>query len=166
MDDIIGNSAVDFSTTDKLSVFLGIRRLTAPALNIICDIGDGTTYNADSLYTQFGGGVSPLTSFTSGSQFSITGGLSTVPFTEVLTQLTNIAGPLNQLRENGSVISTNTNTLGTGNYKNGGLYLCARTSTSYQWNGRIYGAVIRGTSSTATEVANTESWMNGKTKAY
>lgn len=53
-------------------------------------------------------------------------------------------------------------------YGSGGLTLGRNGSGSNNQplNGRAYGIIIRGASSTSTEIANTETWLNTKTKAY
>ena len=42
----------------------------------------------------------------------------------------------------------------------------SRAGTSVYLNGRTYGLIIRGATSTAAQISNTETWLNGKAKIY
>ena len=84
--------------------------------------------------------------------------------THLLTGLSDISDPVATLRVDGSQEATVTGSQGAGNYGNHPLNVGARNnSTSLQLDGRIYGMVVRGATSNATEIAALEAYMAAKT---
>ena len=70
-----------------------------------------------------------------------------------------------------AVVRKNTSQLATSAYTasltvTDNFNLFSRNQTSVYANMRMYGLILCGTNLTAGQLANTESWMNGKTKAY
>ena len=53
-----------------------------------------------------------------------------------------------------------------GNFSNNPLYIGRRGGTSAPLNGRLYSLIIRGAATNAQQIAQTEGWVNSKTKAY
>jgi hypothetical protein len=49
---------------------------------------------------------------------------------------------------------------GTGNFGNQPLYIGSLGGTGTYFQGHIYGIVVRGATSTSTEITNTEAWIN------
>jgi hypothetical protein len=73
------------------------------------------------------------------------------------------------LRDNAALIagSQTPGTFATGTWTSQPLNIGARNNAASLWsNMNLYGLIVRGASSTAAEIASTESWMNGKTGAY
>ena len=58
-----------------------------------------------------------------------------------------------------SITWTGTNA-GTGNFGNQPLYIGSLGGTGVFFKGHIYGIVVRGATSTSTEITNTEAWIN------
>jgi len=55
---------------------------------------------------------------------------------------------------------------GTANFPNKNLYIGNRSGALVWFNGRLYSLIVRGAQSTDAQIASTETWVNGKTKAY
>jgi len=51
---------------------------------------------------------------------------------------------------------------GTGNFGNYALYIGARSGTSLFFEGKLYGAVVRGATSTAPQITATEDWVTAR----
>ena len=98
---------------------------------------------------------------TSDSGANLTG--YSAPITNVLTGIGDIAGDLAILRVNGVEAGRSTADQGTGNYGNYPLFTGRRGGTTLPANTRDYGLIIVGRALTASEIANTEKWMAGKT---
>jgi hypothetical protein len=99
----------------------------------------------------------------------------TLPYTSVATlQLdASLVGVANEiaLRLNGSSValpSTSGIDSGTANFAANPLYIGGRgTGITIPFNGRFYSIITRfGATLTADQITNTETWVNGKTKAY
>ncbi len=78
--------------------------------------------------------------------------------------MSDISDPVSTLRVDGNEEATNTDSQGAGNYGNYPLNIGARNNaTSLYLDGRIYGVVVRGATSTAAEIASLEAYIAGKT---
>lgn len=93
------------------------------------------------------------------SYASVTSGYAR-PSLNVLTGLGDISGDSAILRVDGSAVATSTADQGTGNYGNYPLNIGARDSgASLPFDGHLYGLIVRGASSDATEISNTETYL-------
>ena len=88
------------------------------------------------------------------------------PIANVVTGLGDISGDSAIIRVNGVVNNSSSADQGTGNYSNSVLNIGRRNNLSLPLNGRIYSLIVRGAASSATEITNTETWVNGKIAAY
>jgi GLEYA domain len=87
---------------------------------------------------------------------------------DILTGLFDISQSTKELelipRLNG-VVSTNIvwsgTDAGTGNFGNQPLYIGSLGGTGTFFKGKIYGVIVRGASSTASEISNIEAWVDG-----
>jgi hypothetical protein len=168
-DDSLATSSIDFSATDKMSVFAGIRKLSDAASAAIVELSVTGSTNSGS-FTLLGptaGATDYLfRSRGNGTTNGATGTPFVAPITNVLSGLGNISGDSMILRANGAQVATNVNDQGTGNFGNYPLYIGRRAGTSLPFNGRLYSLIVRGAQSTSAEITNTETWVNGKTMAY
>lgn len=161
-------NSIDFTYGDKVFVSAGVRKLSDAARSIAVEFGSNqlqafkfeapsTASSAQYLFTSAGSSVS-ASSYVNSSVAA--------PATNVLSGIGNISAPSAILRVNGNQVVQSTTTQGTGNYGNYPLYIGARAGTSLWFNGRLYGLVIAGKAASASEIANTETWLNQKTGAY
>jgi hypothetical protein len=178
-DDAMSTSAIDFSGTEKMTVFAGVRKLVGSGL--ITELSSATFSNAGAFGLSSAGWLASnpakygtsargnasvnLDSETQASTFA-------PPISNVVTASYNIAGVTNadaiSMRVNGSSTALNYNLgpLSGGNFGNHPLFIGARNNASAWFTGRIYSLIVRGAASSASEIAATESWVNGKTGAY
>lgn len=173
-DDFMETAAVDFSGTNKMSVFSGNRRLSDAATGLMFELSADVNSNAGAFAFANPFGASSL------ALFVIRGdtGLSSVQFTDSAAPSTAVLSAfadmslstdeVTSIRKNGAAQSITrpdnvNNSANFGNYK---LYFGSRAGTSRFFNGREYQTIIRGAASTAAEIANAEAYVNSKTKAY
>jgi hypothetical protein len=159
---------------DRMSVFAGVRKLSSSlAFTPVVELSTSWVSNAGTfaLWSQ----TSTAQVYESGSRGNAgavagqnaSSAVFAAPVTNVVTATHDIRGDLSALRVNGAANGANgTADKGTGNFGNYPLYIGRRNNASLQWNGRIYSLIVRGAQSTETQIANTETWVNGKTKAY
>jgi hypothetical protein len=170
VDDSLSTNSISFTSTDKMSVFAGVRKLSDAARAILVELstsyGDVGTFGIDAP-------LSPTNKdyrFVSGGSLA-GGGVATgngfvAPITNVVTGLGNISGDLATLRVNGAQIAQGTGDQGTGNYGNYPLYIGRRGNSALPFNGQMYSMVIVGKAVTAGELSSTETYVNQKTGAY
>ena len=154
---------------DKAQVFGGVRKLSDAGIGKVAELFSGVgstgifsfnapdaatpTYSMRSTGTVFQGATSP-------SSFA-------APITNVTTGLADTSASFVTLRVNASEVATNTTSQGGGNYSIYPLYIGSRTGSSLRFNGNLYSLIIRfGANLDAITISNTETWVNGKTKAF
>lgn len=157
---------VNLSSTDKVTVFSGIRKLSDSATGIVVEITTGTL---NSFYLSAPQGAAATYTFrTGGSLLASANSPASYasPITNVVTGIGNISSDIAILRVNGTQVATSSADQGTGNYSNSVLYIGRRSNSTLPFNGRLYSLIVRGSASAPSEIATTESWVNGKTGAY
>jgi hypothetical protein len=164
-DDSLATASIDFSATDKMSVFAGVRKLSDAATGMVMEMGTGNPYV-----------TAPETSVNYGVRVGSFVGYNPATFTAPITNVISI-GMDRAATTNATAAAVRINTAintaspsGTppvgGNYSNAPMYIGRRAGTSLPFNGRLYSLIVRGAQSTDAQIASTETWVNGKTKAY
>lgn len=171
VDDQMTTASVNFSSTSKVSIFAGVRKLTDSAFKAIIELSFTTDANtgsfmfgvgtgADALRRNFAWGVSrgfcssqridaPHTAVVySLHDVTVSSSLSAVTSRINGVATTNIAGP------------TVTTAAAFGTYP---LYLFRRGSPSTAFDGHFYGCIIRGAACTTDQINSAERWMAAKT---
>lgn len=154
-------ASIDFSGTDKVSVFTGIRKLsdattqcllelssnssgTAGAFGVFAPISLGASYQFRS-----GGSIPAVTAGSGIGQFP-------APNTAVISAVGDISGDVSALSVNGATVGSSAADQGAGSYGNYPLYLFRRGGTTLPWAGHFYGAIIVGRLTTATEITKVQ----------
>ena len=161
-DDSLQTSNIDFSSTDKVTVFAGVRKLSN-TFGIITEFGPSSASNnnsfhlgSDTIYGFFSRGTTRTDAIVSAAS----------PRTDVLTGIGNVSGDNTILRLNGIQADIDAGDQGTGNYGTYPLYIGARGGTANRFNGRLYSLIVRGAETPEDYIAATERWINNRTKAY
>lgn len=168
VDDCLLTSSIDFTGTNKVTVFGGIRKLSDSAQAIVVELGPTVVSTNGTFALTAPNSVGANLNFSSRGTTTVDNTVTTYtsPITTVITAIGDISAPNNQIRINKAVAGTSTSSQGTGNYSNSSLYLMRRNNASSPFNGRIFSIIVRGASSTSTEINNTETWINGVAKIY
>lgn len=164
-DDGMATPSIDFTGTDKMTVWAGVRKLSDAAAGIICELSADRTANNGAFSLVSSGAPSFLfaSKGTLDSTNTVTGNAS--PISRVLTGIGDIAGDKADLRVNGSATPATTDQ-GTGNYGNYPIFIGRRGGASSPFPGHIYQLIVRGAASNAGQIAAGEAWCNSKTRAY
>ena len=167
VDDALQTGNIDFTSTDKMTVWAGVTKLSDAATSIILEhsanwnLNNGTflvVAQGPSGNFEFGSrGTSQVVTLRSGFQ---------APINANLSMSANIGGPSLADRINGVSSAVSTLSQGTGNYGNYPLYIGARAGTSFYFNGRLGCLIIRGAYSTESQIAAAERYANSKIGAY
>lgn len=162
---------IDFSATDKITVWAGVRKLNDATTGIFVELSATLVNNSGAFV--MGAPDTPGT-YSSGSrgnaaavaaQIAIPSGYA-APTSNVLSSTHDIPGNLTTLRINTVNAANATGDKGAGNFGNYPLYLFARGGATLWFGGRMYGMIVRGATSSAAQITSAEDWVNSKTKAY
>ena len=161
VDDFMASNAIDFTTTDEMSVFAGVQKNNTATFRVIVEAsptGNGTFYlsaQANDIYQYSPKGtvavfVDGPTSFPS-------------PSKNVVSGFSKIATPIATIRVDGVDRETVTSSQGTGNFLSQALNIGARSNGSLGLNGRIYGLIVRAAIPTPDVIDQTEAYIAEKT---
>ena len=165
-DDFLVTNNINFTATDKVSLFAGVRKLSDAATGIVCELSSSLIANNGTFYllapTSYGiDSVGFTSKGTLASGANTTGYVS--PASLVITGQSSISTPLSRLRINGVIKLTSTASQGTGNYGNYPLYIGRRGGTSLPFNGHIYSLIGVGRLSTDSETIALEKELAKRT---
>lgn len=167
-DDFLQTNNIDFTATDKVSLFTGVRNL-ADTGQIIAELSANTNYTSGSFYLV--AGTDGVVGYTSLSRGTTDSGLSQIarsftysaPDTAVLSVKHNISGDLSSMRRNGVVGIDGTGDKGSGNFGNYPLYIGRRGGAYLPFNGHIYNLIGIGKLTSDTETAALENELANRT---
>jgi hypothetical protein len=176
-DDFLTNAGIDFSATDKISVFSGMRILQETTTEVILEISFATSVFSGSFAFVNDGAAGSRISYNlkgSGSIAARTDTSSSVaPVTNVISVVYDLAQSTRETeispRVNGVVptlVGAGAANAGSGNFGNYPLFIGRRAGITFPFNGRFYSLIILGASASASQITSTETWVNGKTGAY
>lgn len=171
VDDWLSTPSIDFTGTDKMTVWAGVRKLSDAATGVLYELSADASVN-NGAFVAAAPGSSGTNKFTFGSRGTIlntavtTSATWNAPVTTVHVGVASISGDVVKLRLNGSDIQTVTSDQGTGNYGNYPIYIGRRGGTTLPFNGRLYGLIVRGAASSDAQIVAAERYMNFKTGAY
>jgi hypothetical protein len=160
----VGN--VDFSATDKMSVFSGLTKASDAATGQVLEFSADASLNNGSFSI-----TAPTGAAVTNLRFRSTGTLSSfstdtsfaAPVTGVITGLSEILTDTCILRKNGAQVATSASDQGTGTYLSYPLYIGRRNNASLPFNGRIFQLIVRGAATDAVTVTNAEQYVAQKT---
>ncbi len=167
-DDALTTNSIDFSATDKMTVFAGVRKLSDAAVGVVAETSAtaGPSNPGSFVITApRSAGLGNYRFISVGTALSDAFPLSgyDAPITNVLTGIGDISGDVCTLRINGTQAATSSTDQGTGNYGNYPLFIGARNQTSLYFNGWMSSLIGRGASTTAGQISATEQWIGVRT---
>jgi hypothetical protein len=168
VDDGMATASVNFTATDKMSVFGGDTLLGNAGIGTLLELSTNAVaaVGAFLLYRPSGAAATDYLPYLHGSTSCFQ---TATPFPlfkpNVTTSLFDIAGTTNndcvKFRANGSVptLSPSGGNAGTGNFGTYPLYFGSRSGNSLYYYGKIYQLVILGRTATAQEITGTENYI-------
>lgn len=176
IDDWMITPSINFSGTNKMTVWAGLQKMSDVAAGMLAELSSNAALvgNIGSFYLSAPN--LPLPSdrygfFSRGSALAVLGQTSLVsngsaPDVAILTALGDISSDVSSLSRNGVAGTNGTVDQGAGNYGNYPLYLFRRGGASLPYNGIFTGLIVRGAASSASQISNTNAFMNSKLGAY
>lgn len=165
VDDRLVTGSIDFTATDKVTLWSGAYKATTD-LGLIAELSPSAPGNNGTFYLGANIGGTNFRTLSKGTVLSTPAWAIQSPKLAVLTGVGDISGDVASLRGNGAVVASSAIDQGAGNYGNYPLYIGSRGGVIGFLNGNIYGLIVRGVKSTDAEITQTEAWMNSKTGAY
>lgn len=165
-DTFLVTPSIDFTSTDKVTVFAGVRKLSDAASGFVFELSiDAAVNRAFNLNapSTFGGSFSYRTRSTGSLSSDLTANGFNAPITNTITLIASIADDILQMRVNGSQVASSTSDQGTGNYGNYPLYIGRRGGASIPFNGHLYSLIVRGAQSREDQIIQTEKFVASKT---
>lgn len=171
-DDSLATGSIDPGTVNKSQVFAGVRKLSNAALGMLVEFSASVGANNGTFRLS-----APHNTASATYQFSSKGTVEkapisptsyTAPITNIVTGIGDIAGDVARLRVNAAQVAEVMTDQGTGNYLAYPLYIGRRGGSTFPFNGHLYGLIVRFSADnlSAAQIASTETWVSGKTRAY
>ncbi len=161
VDDALETGTIDFTGTDKVTVWAGITKLSDEG-GVVLEVGidpsavDGTF----SLWASIAGPIALFWHRGTIDQYAESL-QAAAPLSSVLSGEGDISGDRTVLRTDGVQTSSGSD-VGTGNYGNYPLYIGARAGTMYCFDGRLYSLIVRGAQSSLSQIEATELYIKQK----
>ena len=163
VDDSLQTNNIDFTATDEVSLFVGVRKLRDTVTAVVYELSAISESSRKSfvLFAPSGSGANHYNFRSFGTLPNATVGTSTTqafpaPNSAVLTAKGSISSDICTLNINSTVKVETSEDQGTGNYGNYPLYIGRRGGTSVPFNGHIYGLIGIGRLTTDSETTALE----------
>lgn len=176
VDDWLQTGSIDFTSTDKMTVVAGVRKLSDAAVGIPLEVGTDTGTVNGSFMLVYPNDPSLTNTWRLGARGSATvqtyhNTSAAAPSSDVFAATFDLRGASPAAvavgRRNGvasTPYATSGTNAGTGNFASLPLYIGLRNGASFPFNGHIYQLIVRG--ALTSDVARIEQYVNLKTGAY
>jgi len=163
IDDGLRSADIDFTGTSTMSVFSGARK-EADEVAVVAELSNNVGGSTGAF--RLASISSNVWRYTSKGTTGVNGNATgyTPPVTSVLTGLSDIANDVATIRVDGVEKASPTADQGDGPFGNHPLNVGGRNDgTLLQLDGRVYGLIVRGALSDASEIASAEKYIANKT---
>jgi hypothetical protein len=168
VDDFMQTPSIDFTGTDKMSVFAGVRKLSDGVASNIVTTGSAFAQSGRFELRSSRDATPTYALFYSGTTWPGITNLPQVtgfpaPHTGIVTGFANISTSLPAFLRVNSVQSNATGSGGIGNFANEPLSIGSRGGTSLFFNGHIYSLIVRGALTDEATIERTEKYVANRT---
>ncbi len=164
VDDYLSVAGIDFTATDELSLFTGIRKISDAAIGVVCELSVDLFANNGTFLLRAPTSVAANVGFvgkgTSASTAIISG--IAAPISLVFSGDINISGDALRARVNGGAYTTSASDMGTGTFGSYPMFIGRRAGTSLPFSGNMYGLICRNQLTSSVVVASTEAYLAAK----
>lgn len=156
---------VDFSATDKVTLFSGLFKASDAAQGIVTELTASAALNTGAFNIQAPSATPGTNRYAFESKGSVlatanvTNAIYAAPRTDVVTMQSAISTDALDGRINGTSVATSATDQGTGNYASALLYVGRRGGTTLPFNGRLFQLVICGAATGSDTVRAAERWV-------
>lgn len=157
-------STIDFSATDKITVFAGVQVPVndATSAKMVAELSASSASNNGTFslyrYTKTSSFVNKGTTLV-----QVTNSNSLLSTRSVITALGDIGGDICSLDDSASIsVQSSGSDQGTGNYGNYRMWIGSRNGASNFLAGRLYSLIVRSSATSAGDITSVETWIDGK----
>ena len=166
-DDCLQTANIDFTATDKVSLFAGVRKLSDSTNGILLELSASITTNSGvfcAFAPRFTGGAGNFGLISKGTVITeVSSPAILAPVSAVISVKSSILASVLSMRVNGALSASSNNSQGTGNFGNYPLFIGRRGGTSLPFNGHIYNLIGVGRLTTEGEIAAIEKELAKRT---
>ena len=166
-------TAIDFRTTDKMTVCIGINVLDSSSAGVAIELGTdvNSANNSGSFLIGAPSSVTDHSLYLRGTQVIRAAVNNVSDGDDIITGLFDISQStasleliprLNYVQLSGTSITWTGTDAGTGNFGNLPLFIGSRSGLGTPYGGKIYQIVVRGAQSTTTQINQFEEWVDSK----
>lgn len=160
VDDALQTGNIDFTSTDKMTVWAGVTKLSDAAAGYV--VNQNATNASSFRITAPAGAGSATYQFGAGGSAVATPAIFSVaaPHAAVLTAAADIAMNIARIKANSSVSSATG--LGSGSFASAPISVGSRSDNIQFFNGRLYGLIVRGAQTPLSQIEATELYIKQK----
>lgn len=164
VDDFELTAPVDLSGTDKMTVCMGVRKLSDAAAGMAVELSVNTNTNNGAFFIAAPDAAGTFYFASKGTvNVVVSRSTFTAPISAVLVLTSNIVAPTLDTRVNGVASATSTSSQGTGNFGNYALYFGRRGGANVPMNGLEFSSIGYGGLAVTAQLANIERWVTQRT---
>jgi hypothetical protein len=164
VDDSLATASINFSATDEMSVFAGVRKLSDAAAGAVVELtASSANPGAISIRAPDGAGLGRYAYASCGTTSVNVARNISAPATNIITGLSKISTDIVTIRVNVTNTFTSNSDQGSGNYASAPLYIGRRGGSSAPFNGRIYSLIVRGLLTSGDLLTATETYVANET---
>ena len=161
VDDALQTGNIDFTGTDKMTVWAGVDRTPGSTTGVIVGTS-GNAFYSDGAFALFAHGTLGYEFASRGTVLSDTVFNSSPPASPSTVVASFDIGGSSVVHRVNSQQSAITANQGTGQYGNYPLYIGALSTSSIYLNGRLYSLIVRGAQSSLSQIEATEAYVKQK----
>ena len=165
VDDALQTGNIDFTSTDKMTVWAGVNSFTQQNGSAIGTVvlHPDTGFRSFSMYAPSGANNLAFIIATDAA-IGVAGSVSTIATNSnaVVVGIADIATRTATLRANGVQLATSTASSGGGNFRNGPLFIGGQPTPNRHFNGRLYSLIVRGAQTPLSQIEATELYIKQK----
>ena len=154
-DDFLQTNNIDFTATDKVSLFAGVRKLSDATTAMLVELSIGGQAGNFYISAPHAANNRNYALYSRGSLLHSSAALAPAnylsPISNVINAKASISEDSQVLRIDGKQVAQSTTDQGTGNYGNYPLYIGRRAGTTLPFNGHLYGLIGIGRLTTDSE---------------
>lgn len=164
IDDFLVTPSIDFTGTDKMTVFAGVHKTSDAATQMLFETSTAAQSNDGAFYfaPTLNGGSGLMSFLARGTTPNVRQATLSAPASFVMVGAVDIAAPSTALKINGAS-AVSVSSVGTGNFGNYPVYIGMRAGTSFPFSGYLTGLTVLGRTATDAEIARMERLYARKT---
>jgi hypothetical protein len=170
VDDYLVTPSIDFSATDKLTVWAGVMKNIDTSVGMIAELSATANSNPGSFFLVAANASSANFAFAVNGTTVVATTFPSIPAPTRATLMgkADISGQKRDLAVNGVPVVYTPSSLGTGNFGNYSMYIGRRAGASLQFSGNLYGLAARATpaASSMLQDAIGNQFTNARTGVY